>query len=118
MPKAARKTDMCSGHGCFPPSSAIGGSFNVFINRLPALRVGDAVAPHGCPDCPPHPRAISAGSPSVFVNGIPLARVGDGVACGGSVMVGSANVVADERTPGAPKPIPASASSVGKSGST
>ena len=99
MPDASRKGDICMGHGCFPPTPAIAGSPNVLIDQIPALRKGDGVAPHGCSNCPPHGRSVSAGSPTVFVNGRPLARVGDGVDCGGSVAAGSGTVVADVQTP-------------------
>ncbi len=34
MPKASRKGDIGSGHGCFPPSNAIEGSGDVFIGDL------------------------------------------------------------------------------------
>ncbi|WP_299692235.1 PAAR domain-containing protein [uncultured Tateyamaria sp.] len=96
MPKASRKGDICSGHGCFPPTPAIVGSGNVFIESIPALRQGDAVAPHGCSNCPPHGRSVSGGSPTVFVNGKSLARIGDGIGCGGSVAAGAATTFADE----------------------
>lgn len=101
MPDASRKGDMCNGHSCFPPTPAIAGSPDVFIDKIPALRQGDAVAPHGCKDCPPHGRSVAAGSPTVFVNGKPLARVGDGIDCGGDVAVGSGTTVADELLPAA-----------------
>jgi uncharacterized Zn-binding protein involved in type VI secretion len=101
MAKASRKGDICNGHGCFPPTPSVAGSGDVFIDKIPALRKGDAVAPHGCSNCPPHGRAVSAGSPSVYVNGKPLARVGDGVDCGGSVAVGSGTVEADIQSVGA-----------------
>lgn len=99
MPKASRKGDMCSGHGCFPPSAAIAGSPDVSIDKIPALRKGDAVAPHGCGKCVPHGRTVSGGSPTVFVNGKALARIGDAINCGGSVSVGSGTTVADEQGP-------------------
>lgn len=99
MPKVSRVTDIASGHGCFPPSPAVAGSGDVFVNGLAVHRKGDAVAPHGCPNCPPHPRSTSGGSPSVFVNGKAVVRVGDGVGCGGSLSAGSANVFADELAP-------------------
>lgn len=95
MPAASRKGDICVGHGCFPPTPSVAGSPDVSLDGIPALRKGDAVAPHGCSNCPPHGRSVSAGSPTVFVNGRPLARVGDGVDCGGSVSAGSGTVSAD-----------------------
>lgn len=96
MPAACRKSDTASGHGCFPDSAAIGGSSNVGINGIAALRQSDAVAPHGCGKCTPHGRAVSGGSPTVFVNGRPLARLGDEIDCGGSMAAGSGDVFADE----------------------
>lgn len=100
MPPAHRLGDIGSGHGChFPPTPAIVGSPNVFVNGMPAMRVGDAYLPHPCPACPipPHPRALAQGSPSVFVNSIPAGRVGDAIGCGGSAATGSPNVVLDEQ---------------------
>ena len=92
MAKAARKGDVCSGHGCFPPTPVTSGSGDVFINGIPAARVDDSAAAHGCGKCPPHGRSIAAGSSSVFINGLPAARVGDAISCGGNVAVGSGNV--------------------------
>ena len=80
-------------HGCYPPSPIISASSNVFINGQPAARLGDSVAPHGCSNCPPHPRTIASGSASVFINGRPAARIGDAVNCGGVIISGSANVI-------------------------
>jgi len=92
MPKAARLADSGSGHGCFPPTSIVSGSGDVFIDGRPAARSGDPLAPHGCKDCVPHGRAIAGGSSSVFINNRPAARVGDGIGCGGSVASGSGTV--------------------------
>jgi uncharacterized Zn-binding protein involved in type VI secretion len=99
MPQISRVTDIGSGHSCFPPTPAIQGSGDVFVNGLAVHRKGDALAPHACPNCPPHPRAASGGSPSVFVNGKAVTRLGDAVNCGGSLSTASANVYADELTP-------------------
>ncbi|MBX2809231.1 MAG: PAAR domain-containing protein [Cellvibrionaceae bacterium] len=89
MPKAARLTDIGSGHGCFPPTPIIGGSGDVSINGLKAARKGDGLIPHGCGNCKPHGRSISAGSGTVSINGKPAARVSDAIGCGGSVSSGS-----------------------------
>jgi uncharacterized Zn-binding protein involved in type VI secretion len=92
MPKATRKGDIGSGHGCFPPSSAIEGSPDVFINGKLAVRVGDAFAAHGCGKCAPHGRNAAQGSATVNINGKPSVRVGDAINCGGSAATGSGNV--------------------------
>ena len=98
MPGVARLGDKCTGHDCFPPRKSTSGSPNVFINGVPALRVGDSWKehccthsdmPHGC-----HDGVQESGSSSVFVNGRPLARIGDSVSCGGTVATGSMNVFA------------------------
>ncbi len=93
MPKAARLGDTGSGHECFIPSNIIAGSPNIFINNIPAARLGDALAPHGCSSCIPHSRNIAMGSQSVFMNGQPAARVGDDINCGGVIITGSADVL-------------------------
>lgn len=93
MPSVSRKGDNCTGHGCFPPRPSVEGSDNVFINEIPALRVGDGFASHCCgPVC--HGGNVSVGSSKVFVNGKPLARIGDDVSCGSALSEGSANVFA------------------------
>ena len=92
MPEATRKGDIGSGHGCFPPSPAIEGSPDVFINNKLAVRVGDAFAAHGCGICVPHGRAAAAGSATVNINGKAAVRIGDVIDCGGSAATGSGNV--------------------------
>jgi len=98
MPAVARKGDLCTGHGCFPPRKSIAGSGNVFVNGKPAHRKGDAWEPHTCTDpyTPhgAHAGLLAGGSDSVFVNGMPLGRVTDPVDCGSKVATGSGNVFA------------------------
>lgn len=91
MPGIARNTDICTGHGCYPPRANLGGSSNVFINGLGAHRKGDKWATHCCGDsC--HQSTTAEGSSGVFVNGLPVARVGDPIHCGSAVGRGSTNV--------------------------
>jgi uncharacterized Zn-binding protein involved in type VI secretion len=92
MPPLSRKGDIASGHSCFPPTPAVSASPNVYADGIPALRKGDAVAPHGCGNCPPHPRSVSAGSPTVYINGKPAARKGDSIGCGGAMSGASGTV--------------------------
>lgn len=98
MPQVTRKGDTCTGHDCFPPRNSTGGSPNVYVNGIPAHRVGDSWAVHCCthPDVPHgcHVGALASGSSSVFVNGRALGRIGDSVDCGSTVAAGSANVFA------------------------
>jgi uncharacterized Zn-binding protein involved in type VI secretion len=90
MPKASRKTDLCTGHPAAPPRPAVQGSPNCTINDLAALRETDLLAPHGNP---PHPGNVQKGLPTVTINDLPAARVGDPVTCGGSMNTGSPNVI-------------------------
>ena len=94
MPALSRRGDIASGHGCFPPTPTITASPNVYANGIHALRKGDAVAPHGCGNCPPHGRSVSGGSGSVFINGKAAARKGDGIGCGGAMSGASGDVYA------------------------
>lgn len=87
---AARLTDICSGHGCFPSRPNVSASNDVFINNLGAHRVGDAWAAHSCIST--HDSVLAAGSTTVFINNKPAGRIGDAVACGSTVMTGSNTV--------------------------
>lgn len=67
------------------------GSNNVFINGVPAARVGD-IASCGA--------TIVAGSSTVFINGIPAAMMGSPTSHGGVIIGGSGNVlIGDTYTP-------------------
>lgn len=99
---AARLGDIGSGHGChYPPTPAIAGSGDTFINSRPAVRKGDPYAPHPCPVCPapPHPRKLAAGSPTVFINSKNAGRIGDPIDCGGADSTGSPNVFIGASSP-------------------
>jgi len=50
MPGTVRFTDICTGHGCYPPRDNARGSPNVFANKLECHRVGDKWNTHGCND--------------------------------------------------------------------
>ena len=92
MPTQTRVGDNDTGHDACPPRPLAEGSPDVFINGIPAGRVGDAYALHGCPVHPAHGGVIASGSSTVFINGKPAGRIGDAVSCGGSVMEGSPDV--------------------------
>ncbi|WP_071871083.1 PAAR domain-containing protein [Atopomonas hussainii] len=93
MPKAGRLGDQDTGHDACGPTAVIAGSPNVLINNLPALRLGDPLAVHGCPAHAPHGRALAVGSGTVLINNLPAGRVGDAVNCGGVMVQGSPNVL-------------------------
>ena len=75
-------------HGCLacphPVKGPINtGSPNVFINGLPAARVGDTGVHAAC--CGPNMFEIIGGDSSVLINGRPAARIGDATKhCGGA----------------------------------
>lgn len=89
---AARKSDLCTGHGCFPPRPNVEGSSTVFINSRPAHRKGDSWALHCCSKKGCHGAITVTGSASVMVNGKPLAKVEDKLNCTSKIMTGSDNV--------------------------
>ncbi|QDQ03146.1 PaaR repeat-containing protein [Lysinibacillus fusiformis] len=97
MPAAIRKGDICKGHGCFVPRANDEGSHNVFINGIPAHRVGDHWMTHCCGAiC--HDSVAATGSPNVFVNKKQLCRVDDLTACGSSMgNTHSPNVFVNDR---------------------
>ncbi len=94
MGMAARVTDM---HTCpmVNPGGAphVGGPVmppgapTVLIGGMPAARVGDMAVCSGPPD------TIIQGSSTVFIEGKPAARVGDMTAHGGTIVIGSPNVL-------------------------
>lgn len=94
MSAVARKGDMCTGHGDFPPRPSATGSANVIIEGAAAHCVGDGWESHcnSKPSC--HGGSLSAGSGSVMVNGKALGRVGDPISCGSAVAGGALTVFA------------------------
>ncbi len=46
MPGVARKGDVCTGHGCFPPRENTSWSPDVFVNGRNVHRQGDSWATH------------------------------------------------------------------------
>lgn len=90
MPPTHRFTDVCTGHGCFPPRPNSGGSPDTFVNGLAQHRVTDPWEAHCCgPSC--HGASSIEGSPDVFVNNLPACRVGDGIDCGSLMCEGSSD---------------------------
>ncbi len=93
MPSAARITDM---HVCPMVSGVVphvGGPVlppgcpTVLINGLAAASMGSLLVCAGGVD------SIIAGSSTVLINGKPAARMGDSTAHGGTIVLGSLNVI-------------------------
>ncbi|MFM5335780.1 type VI secretion system PAAR protein [Aeromonas enteropelogenes] len=95
---AAKVGNIGTDHDGFHPTAITAGSPDVFIDGIPAARVGDPLAPHDKPNHPPHPRKIASGSSTVLVNGKPLAITGGSVDCGG-VIIGSGTVIVGDIAP-------------------
>ena len=89
--KAVKVNDIGTDHDGFHPTKVTSGSPDVFIDGLPAGRVGDPLEPHDKPNNPKHGRSIATGSSTVFINGKPAALTGGKVSCGG-VTIGSGTV--------------------------
>ncbi|MFH7524058.1 MULTISPECIES: type VI secretion system PAAR protein [Aeromonas] len=101
---AAKVGNIGTDHDGFHPTAITAGSPDVFIDGIPAARVGDPLAPHDKPNHPPHPRKIASGSSTVLVNGKPLAITGGSVDCGG-VIIGSGTVIVGDIAPKAAPPL-------------
>lgn len=92
MPLAARVGDA---HTCpqkgHSVNSIASGSDNVFINGVPASRLGDTTCCGA---------TVIAGSSTVFINGKPAALMGSATSHGGVIIAGSGNVlIGDTYTP-------------------
>lgn len=101
---AAKVGNIGTDHDGFPPTKITAGSPDVFIDGVPAARVGDPLEPHDKPNNPPHPRKIASGSTTVLVNGKPLAITGGEIDCGG-VIIGSGTVFVGDIVPSAGEPL-------------
>jgi uncharacterized Zn-binding protein involved in type VI secretion len=90
MSGIATVNDACSGHGGFPPRLPVSGSFDVLVNGVGVLRVGDLYLPHSDGHTT-HNAVIVSGSQTVFVNGVSLAITGSLLSCGSTIASGSQN---------------------------
>lgn len=89
----SRQKDITTGHGCWAPSVGVTSSPNVFINGLPAHKVGDQFTPHTCGN-DVHADVASIGSTKVIINGSPAMRLGDALAPGALMAEASWSVFA------------------------
>ncbi len=100
MPGAARLSDKCSGHGCWPPRQNNQASDDVFVNERGQHRKDDQWAIHCCPGRGCHISVLLAGSPICFANEKQRGRLQDFVACGSVVATGSSDTRFGPETPG------------------
>ena len=87
----SRLGDITTGHGCHPPVIGSTASPNVFVNRMPAHKVGDKTVPHTCGQ-DAHFDVMSKGSSRVFINGTEAMTIGGLLTPGGTMAEGSHNV--------------------------
>lgn len=93
MPVAAKLGDKGTEHNGYHETVITAASPTVFVDGVPAARLGDPLTAHSKLDHPPHPRKIATGSATVFIDGLPAARAGDAIDCGGVVeSVGTVNI--------------------------
>lgn len=93
MPPVHRVGDICSGHGCWPPRTAIPGPDGicpVVGSYMPLHLVGDWYLPHYCPGShqPPHTAMGLTGAMTVIAAYRPVRRMGDALTTGGSSPLG------------------------------
>lgn len=97
MPPVTLRGHLCTGHGCWPPRPAIGGSPGITVNGRPVIRRGDAYAPHTCPSIPEtHGGTLAMGAAGLTINGLEIGRIGDPVSCGSRVAQGVSAFVVTE----------------------
>jgi len=76
-----RRTDNCTGHGCWPPRPPSSWSPDVFANNLNQIRLTDSYVVHCCGNgC--HSGVVADGSETVFANNLEYARQSDPISCG------------------------------------
>lgn len=91
MPGIVRQSDLCSGHGGWPPRPPKSFSNNVKANSASVVRLGDGWITH-CLGTNCHDGSQSTASPNVTANGRKIARIGDNISCGSKNAGGSPNV--------------------------
>lgn len=95
MAAAARRGDLSTGHGCFPPTACEDAvTSKTFINGIPVQVQGSGYVSHRCGKVT-HlggARKTTTGSGTVFFEGKAAIRIGDSIACGDTVGQGSRNV--------------------------
>ncbi len=103
---ACRKSDLCTGHECYPPRKNDEGSEDVFVNSRPSHRFGDKWLTHSCSTKGkdgkkikllvgsnlPHAGILVQGSKTVFINSKAAGKTGNKISCGSVIMTGSTNV--------------------------
>lgn len=93
MPAVALEAKPSTGHGCFPPTQAVGPytTKSFFNGSAIQLKGKTKYAPHTCGQetHPSEGRITSSGSSTFFLEGKAVCRIGDDIACGDAIAGGS-----------------------------
>lgn len=95
MPAVALESKQSTGHGCFPPTAAIGPyTTTSYFNGLKIqLKDTTKYAPHSC-GLVTHQdmeRLVTTASSTFYFEGKQVARISDDIACGDCIAEGSEN---------------------------
>jgi uncharacterized Zn-binding protein involved in type VI secretion len=94
MPGTARLSDICTGHGCWPPRPNDQASLDTYANGRGIHRQTDHWVTHCCPAIPEcHDSRLASGSPDTYVNNLQSGRCGDPIMCGSFVATCSGDVI-------------------------
>jgi len=86
MPKVYRKTDITTGHACYPPTQPATYSPDTFASGgLNVVRFGDTIIKHCCPDGSCHTGTYIGKKCEVYVNEQYIQLQGDPTDCGDHV---------------------------------
>lgn len=95
MPAVSLEQHLSTGHGCFPPTQAVGPYADTayFNGKKIQLENYTMYATHNCGTTvhPSTSRKVPTGSSTFFMEGKPVVRIGDAIECGDAVAQGSAN---------------------------
>lgn len=93
MPAVALEGKISTGHGCFPPTNAVGPyTSKSFFNGLKIQLLNHTkYVSHTCGTTthPTDSRITSSASSSFFLEGKAVCRIGDNIACGDTISEGS-----------------------------
>ena len=93
MPAIALQSQSSTGHGCFPPTGAIGPyTTTSYINgKLIQLRGTTQYSAHTCGTVTHSPgaRTVSSTAGTFYMEGILVAMIGDSINCGDAIAEGS-----------------------------
>lgn len=94
MPAVALEGKLSTGHGCFPPTNAVGPyTEKTYINGLKVQLLNHTkYAAHACGIVHTEDdRITSSASSTFFFEGKQVCRIGDDIACGDYIAQGSEN---------------------------